>query len=361
MKDNRSTAKQQGFTILQTVIVVAIISVATTFGILGIRTARAEFQHQSNARLFASYVEKARADAIRRHAGSGQESSIETFGPETTRYAVTMDWGSGVVETREFNLDDGLTFDVAAQKVLFDWRGRIDEAWVWQIKSAYLQKRVPVDVSGSGDITVGEQHFPDQMIPDTPITQVVGDVASPDPSPSPTDSPVVPIDEQPPTDPDPIPIGDPPAESSPTPSPTATPNGNGNGGGNGNGQGNSTPTPTPTPTPSATPTPAVGPCVATLSPNTLSLSQGGETGPQTGTVTFTMMNATGVRNISASQAGNGNAMVIGVSLQRIDGNGSTMISVTTKQGGGNRGVFIVNVSADPSCGSAQQLTVSISN
>jgi prepilin-type N-terminal cleavage/methylation domain-containing protein len=366
MKDTRSTANQQGFTLTQMVIVIAIISIATTFGVLGIKTARAEFQHQSNARLFASYVEKARADAIRRHASGGQESSIETFGPETTAYAVTMDWGSGVVETRTFNLDDGLTFDVAAQKVTFDWRGRISEAWVWQIKSDYLQKRVPVDVSGSGDITVGSQHFPDQMIPDVDIAQVTGDVADPDPSPSPspspspTDSPVVPIDEQPPTDPTPIPIGDPPVDSSPTPTPTPSPTATPNGNGNGNGNPHNSPTPTPTPSPNATPTPAVGPCVASLSPSTLSLSQS-QSGNQTGTTTFTMMNATGVRTISAAQAGNGNAMDISVGLQRIDGNGSSVITVTTKQGGGNRGVFVVNVSADPSCGSPQQLTVSISN
>ena len=106
MKNTRSKANQQGFTLLQTIIVVAIIGIATTFGVLGIRTARAEFQHQSAARLFASYVEKARADAIRRHAGPGEESSIETFGPETTAYAVTMDWGGGVVETRTFDLDE---------------------------------------------------------------------------------------------------------------------------------------------------------------------------------------------------------------------------------------------------------------
>jgi hypothetical protein len=74
-----------------------------------------------------------------------------------------------------------------------------------------------------------------------------------------------------------------------------------------------------------------------------------------------MTNATGVRFINAAQAGNGNAMSIEVSLLRIDGSGSSAISVTTKNGGGNRGVFIVNVSADPNCGETQKLTVSISN
>jgi len=366
MKIIRSTASQQGFTLLQTIIVVAIIGIATTFGILGIKTARAEYQHQSAARLFASYVEKARADAIRRHAGPGEESSIETFGPETTAYAVTMDWGEGVVETRTFDLDEGLTFDVAARKVVFDWRGRISEAWVFQIKSAYLQDRLPVDVSGSGDITVGSQHFPDQMIPDNPISQVTGDVASPEPlpvaspSPSPSDVPIDPTEEQPPIDEGPTPIGDLPPTEEPTPTPTPTPNGNGNGGTGGNsGHGNSTPTPTPTPTTgdgSTTPQ-----CLSTLTPNKLTLTQSPTTGAQTGTVTFTMTNATGVRTISAAQAGNGNAVTIGVGLQRIDGSGSSVISVTTKQGGGNRGVFIIDVSASPSCGSTQKLEVTINN
>ena len=176
MKSTRSTANQQGFTLTQMLITIAIISVVTTFGVLGIRTARAEFRHQSAARLFAAYAEKARADAIRRHAPTGQESAIETFGPGTTSYAVTMDWGSGVLETRTFELEDGLTFDVAARRITFDWRGRISEGWVFQIKSAYLDKNLPVDVSGSGDITVGEQHFPDQQIPEVVITQVTGDV-----------------------------------------------------------------------------------------------------------------------------------------------------------------------------------------
>jgi hypothetical protein len=74
-----------------------------------------------------------------------------------------------------------------------------------------------------------------------------------------------------------------------------------------------------------------------------------------------MVNATGVRTISASQAAHGNALVISLSLQRIDGGGSSVITVGTKHGGGNRGVFVVEVSADPSCGSTQKLTVKVDN
>jgi hypothetical protein len=74
-----------------------------------------------------------------------------------------------------------------------------------------------------------------------------------------------------------------------------------------------------------------------------------------------MVNASGVRIISASQVGNGNAVNVSLSLQRIDGSGSTVVTVGTKNGAGNRGEFLVSVSADPSCGSAQTLTVKVNN
>jgi hypothetical protein len=363
MKPNRRTTTQQrGFTITQMVITITIIAIVSVAGVLGIRNARAEFRLQNNARLFATYVEKARADSIRRHAASGQESSIETLGPGTTTYAITMDFGAGTVETRNFDLDSGLNFSTASKKVTFDWRGRITEAWVFQIFSESLQRSLPVDVSGSGDITVGEQHFPDQLIPPVEIAEVTGDVDStPTPTPTPLPTATPPLSGG----------GDP--EATPTPTPTATPtptpsnngNGNGPGGNNGNGNGNGTPTPTatPTPTPSVTPTPTPTPaaqCVSSISPSTLSLSQSDST-KKSGSAVFMMVNATGIHTISASIAGNGNSLNLGLSLSRIEGSGSSVLTVTTKNGAGNRGVFVVNVAATPGCGSAQQITVSVSN
>jgi type II secretory pathway pseudopilin PulG len=336
MNRKRGVATQQhGFTTLQMIVTIAIIAIVSVFGVFGITNARAEFRLQNSARLFASYVEKARTDAIRRHAPEGEESAIETFGPGSSNYAVTMDFGTGTVETRTFTLETGLTFSTAARRVTFDWRGRITEAWVFQIFSAYLERGMPVDVSGSGDITVGEQHFPDQLIPPVEVTQVIGDVdADPTPIPTPVVEATPPIEDTPPGD-----------EVDPNPGATPTP----------------AATPTPPPNPNATPTPTPIPqCVSAISPSTLSLSQS-DTTKQTGTATFTMANATGVRIISATLLGNGNSLNIGVGLQRIDGSGSSVISITTKQGGGNRGVFIVEVSGSPACGSAQKLTVSVSN
>ncbi len=362
MKPNsRTTTQQRGFTLTQMVITLAIIAIVSTGGVLGIRTARAEFRLQNSARLFATYIEKARADAIRRHAAVGQESSVETFGPGSTQYAITMDYGSGVVETRTFELESGLSFVTAAKKVTFDWRGRITEAWVFQVHSEYLERNLPVDVSGAGDITVGEQHFPDQLIPPVEIAEVTGDVDStPTPTPTPTPDPSA----TPPVDNGGDPEATPTPTPEPTPTPTPTPNGNGNGNGNdgnnGNGNGNNG-NPTPTPTPNASPSPSPdAQCTSAISPGELKLSQSNSAN-QTGSAVFTMVNATGTRTISASIAGNGNSLVLGVSLLRIDGSGSSVITVTTKNGAGNRGDFIVNVSASPSCGSAQQLKVSVSN
>ena len=361
MKPNsRTTTQQRGFTLTQMIITLAIIAVVSTGGVLGIRTARAEFRLQNSARLFATYVEKARADSIRRHATTGQESYVETFGPGSTTYAVTMDYGSGVIETRNFDLESGLSFATAAKRVTFDWRGRITEAWVFQVRSEYLDRNLPVDVSGSGDITVGEQHFPDQLIPPVEIAEVTGDVDSTS-TPTPTATPTPDPSATPPISGE----GDPEATPTPTPapSPTPTPHGNGNGsdGNNGNGNGNPTPTPTATPTPSASPSPSpAAQCTSAISPIELNLSQSDST-KKSGSAVFTMVNATGTRTISASIAGNGNSLVLGVSLLRIDGSGSSVITVTTKNGAGNRGTFIVNVAADPSCGSTQQLKVSVLN
>jgi hypothetical protein len=344
---------------MQMVITVAIISIVSTVGVLGIKTARAEFKVRNSARVFASYLEKARADSVRRHADSTSEAWVQSTDAGSNTYSVTMDFGDGTLTTRTFQLESGTSFNTIAKKVSFNWRGRIDSFWVFQIKSDYTGNSIPVDVSGSGDITVDEQHFPDESIPAVTLAAVTDDVDHSTPTPTPTSSPSPTATPTPQDGASPSPTA--------TPTPTATPsgnNGNGNGSGssgsnNGNGNGNATPTPTATPvaSPSATPIPQ---CVAVMSPSSITLSQSIDA-LKTGTAVFTMTNATGVRTISAAQAGNGNSMVLGLSLVRIDGSGSSILTVTSKNGAGNRGVFQVNVTTSPACGSGAQLTVSVSN
>jgi len=370
MKRSRTVKQQHGFTIMQMVITIAIIAIVSTFGVLGIRTARAEFRLQSSARLFASYVEKARADSVRRHAATGAEASVETFGGGSNTYAITMDFGTGTVQTRTFQLDPGLEFSTAAQKVTFDWRGRltvpcdVTKSCVYQVYSASLDKGIPIDVSGSGDITVDEQHFPDQLIPAIDITPVGDGDVDPDPVGTPA------IEGTP--SPDPIDSIDPTATPTPTPTPTATPtptpNGNGNGNGNVNGNGNgNNPTPTPTPTATPTPTPSSSPspspvaqCSSALSSSSLNLSQSDST-RHTGTVTFTIANGTGTYTVKVVQEGNGNSLGISASPATISSNGSSVITISSKNGAGNRGVFVVDVSSTAACGSSHTITVTVSN
>jgi type II secretory pathway pseudopilin PulG len=359
MKRNaRKATKQQGFTIMQMVVTIAIIAIVSTFGVLGITKARATFRLQNSARQFAVYLEKARADAVRRHAAPGSESWVEMFGPGTNTYNVRMDFGDGTLQIRTFQLESGVTFLTNAQRTTFNWRGRIPARTVYQIVNG--TDAVPVDVSGSGDITVGDQHFADDKIPAVAIASVTGDVI-PDPTPTATATPTPPAL--------------PPPADSPTPTPTPNGNGNGNGSGNTNPNGNphSTPTPTPIPTPTPTPTPTpppgstptptptpLPPCVVSVYPSFLSLSQS-NTAKQTGTVTLYMANATTPRIISVTQAGNGNSMTFTLSQSRIEGSGSSIITIGSKNGAGNRGSFTVDVSASPTCGDTQHITVEVSN
>src|SRR5215470_17535176 len=99
-RNGRKTTKQHGFTIMQMVVTVAIVAIVSTFGVLGITRARAQFRLQNSARQLAVYLEKSRADAIRRHAAPGNESGVQQpFGPGTNSYTVRMDFGTGTLTT----------------------------------------------------------------------------------------------------------------------------------------------------------------------------------------------------------------------------------------------------------------------
>src|ERR1051326_7542981 len=110
MNGKKRERQQRGFTIMQMVVTITIIAIVSTFGLLGIRNARAEYRMRNSARVFASYLEKARADSVRRHAASGSEASVETFDVGTNTYAVTMDYGDGTVVTKTFRLESGESF-----------------------------------------------------------------------------------------------------------------------------------------------------------------------------------------------------------------------------------------------------------
>src|SRR6185295_18048597 len=116
---------------------------------------------------------------------------VQTFGEGTSTFNVRMDFdGSGTLQTKTFTLDPGVTFNNVAQTATFDWRGRIVTRLVFQIINE--ARSLPVDVSGSGDITVNDQVFSDDEIPGITLAAVTNDVvpdATPTPTPTPTPIP----------------------------------------------------------------------------------------------------------------------------------------------------------------------------
>lgn len=264
--------RDRGFSLLQVVIVIAIIAVITTFGALGITRARASIRLSRAAREYASYIEKARVTSIRKHADGLAQMASVTINPDLAGYVIKMDLdGDGTLEERTISLPDGVTFGTA-ETIAFDWRGR-----TWNIVngitstnaqvSITLQNSadsITVDVTGSGDVTI-DSHVFDDSVPNVNLN--VGDLASsspgPDPNHSPTPNPIESVTPDPiesPTpdpklDPTPEPTPTPKPEESGTPTPTPTPT--------------RTPTPTPTPTPAPTPTPS--PCTISASPSSLEL------------------------------------------------------------------------------------------
>jgi len=149
-KVRRDKRDASGFTLIQLIIVCAVIAVVSAFALLSFSKTRANLHMQNSVRQLAAYLEKARLDAIRRHANSSV-----VFTTDST-YDVTMDFdGSGTVSTRTLPFEDGVTvFSTPLPSLTFNWRGRISACTV-----TFAVRNVPgqqsnVDVSDAGDVTV---------------------------------------------------------------------------------------------------------------------------------------------------------------------------------------------------------------
>jgi type II secretory pathway pseudopilin PulG len=283
---------ESGFTLAQLVITLGIISVVSTIAVMGISSAQARLRLANSARQFATYVERTRADAVRRH-----DQSWITLTSNST-YSVSMDFASdGTIATQSFALDHNVNFITQLQTVSFDWRGRTEN----EISVGFANESgtANVNITGSGDVTIDSEIFHDASVPRvTYNVNVSGDIAqdtaTPEPIPNIVPSPI------------PSPNITPTPTPSPTPSPTPTPTPHSNG----NGNGNPTPTPTPIPTPTATPTPTPTPaptpqpCSIVATPNPLTVMQNGS-----GVITVTLLNSTRSNTIVATSSNQGQIQV----------------------------------------------------
>lgn len=336
---SKKTKTQAGFSMMQLLIALGVVSIVSGLAFMGITSARQRIRLTNSSRLLASYIERARVDSVRRHPlNPADMAGVEVL--NGTTYRVKMDFdGNGTVETRDITLDDGVVFATDPIALVFDWRGRLVDLPLTEIKVSIAMQwgtdpndqRV-VDVTRSGDVTIDS----DVYLDDVPNVNVsVGGLTgidsgstlngnnNPTATPSPvTDPSVVPTPDPIGVDPGPTPIGDPGPGATPTPLPNATP------------------TPTPgadgTPTPVPTPTPCT--VQVTTSPSPLEFSKRGigtvgfSVNPS-GAVTFT----SGPSNLKVTGFGN-NFSVESLNNTR----GNFTLTFNTPCGSQSVGVTITN-------------------
>lgn len=143
-------ANAAGFSILQTLVTLAVVSVVSTFAILNIHSTRASLRLQNSVRQLAGYLEKARLDAIRRHGNSNVVFN------SNTSYDVTMDFdGSGTVETQTFPFESGVgIISTPLPSLTFNWRGRTSACTLTFAVQNSRGEQSWVDVSDAGDVTI---------------------------------------------------------------------------------------------------------------------------------------------------------------------------------------------------------------
>jgi len=333
-KTTRQTFRrnQAGFTTTQLLITIAVIGIVSTFALIGIDSARASMRLTGSTREFASYLERARSNAIRRN----DTSTVQIISQNS--YTVTMDFdGDGNVETRTINLQPGVRFPAGHVGIAatFDWRGRVPGQIGFELNSDCCQPST-IHLSGAGDVTIGSEGFQDNEIGEitlnsTPSTEVVGT-----PSDSPIESPDTPGEgDEPPADGDGdgSPSGDGDGDGSPSGdgdgdgSPPGDGDGDGSPSGDGDGDGGE-------------PTGGAGegsppPCVLSA-PSTLSLPRNGS--PKT----FSVVTIVNANNTVITATKTGDISSISPASTMLSGNGTISYTIVYAAGNGRAGTVSVS-------------------
>jgi Tfp pilus assembly protein FimT len=331
----RPPAREDGFSLLQLIVVLAVTVTVSTVAVMSIQGARRSLRLANSGRQLADYLEKARGDSVRRRAQPGNESSVQQLDNNT--YRVTMGFnGSPTLTSRDVDLESDVVFDSNPQTITFDWRGRPTTG----VETTFLLRNgsgpLNIDVTGSGDVTISPEAFQDSDIPNTNLNaNVSGDavIDQPDPNASPTPSPSPGASPSPSPSPgaSPSPSPSPGASPSPSPSPGASPS----------------PSPSPGASPSPNPSPII--CVPVISPPLISVHKNGGSAP----VTITL---TGGGSGTVLIESNPPNLTVTPAAQTIPAGGSATFTISSNDN--SRGNFTVEFTTP--CGFAR-VTVSVLN
>ncbi len=172
IESTRKMSGESGIGVAELLIVVAIVAIISAVALINFRSSRASLAVQNSVRQLASYMEKARIDAIRRHG----EASVKFTSP--TSYTVHMDFfGSGAPIDRSFNFEPGVQMASSdLPDITFNWRGRTLTSGTTCVTTFSVKNNsnpndgLNVDVSGSGDVTVENQQ---PSLPNVPYNNTI--------------------------------------------------------------------------------------------------------------------------------------------------------------------------------------------
>lgn len=174
-----ASAGQNGFTVIELLIVLSIISVISGFALMQITRARQVMIRENAARQFAGYLEKARVDSLRRHPmASGQMAQVSII--NATFYTVIIDAnGDGALDspTVVSLAPDGLQLNGPFPRTIyFNWRGRTVDA----AGNVALPSFVTISNTLTSRIDLTTEGQP--SLSGAPVGSAVNNSAAPDPN-----------------------------------------------------------------------------------------------------------------------------------------------------------------------------------
>jgi Tfp pilus assembly protein FimT len=148
--DTSGRKGERGVTLFELLIMLAMMTIITGYAITRISGAQQFMRMENASREFMSYVDKARQDSVRRHAGppgllpQPPMSFVQITGPRTYRVVMDFDGDGNVDAPRNITVapDQGVVFNTGTTPlpitIAFNWRGRAVNSAITSIQASYV-------------------------------------------------------------------------------------------------------------------------------------------------------------------------------------------------------------------------------
>jgi Tfp pilus assembly protein FimT len=187
-------SRERGSTILEMIIVAAIVGIITGYAVMRVTFARDSLRLTNSAQILSGYLEKARLAAIRCHCSS----TVQIV--DAGNYSVTGNLKDSSSQTLSVPLERNVTFQTQPETITFDWRGRADNDYPIVLVNSQ-NATITINVRGGGDIkinstadstitpTINATNLPTDLAADSYVTNFVNTSTNGTPTPTPTPNP----------------------------------------------------------------------------------------------------------------------------------------------------------------------------